>query len=245
MSSVNNRVKRRGMVLMAGLLALGLSMAAWGGPGRSRQEIPLSASSIIIELNATDDDSGIQIFLDGEGWKRMSVFDPGGRRVFDVKGKGNIGETGGTELFLESAEPGFDELPLDEFLERFPEGEYQFLGVSVDGDRLTGSAMLTHALPEGAVLLTPVEGSSVDPEDTVVSWEPVPDPPGSSIVEYQVIVERADIKRTFSAHVPASVTSVKVPPTFLERGKPYKYEVLAIEESGNQTLKEAEFETAE
>ena len=73
----------------------------------------------------------------------------------------------------------------------------------------------------------------------------MPDPPGSSIVEYQVIVEDADTERAFSAHVPASVTTIFVPPTFLEPGQAYKYEVLAIEESGNQTLTESEFETAE
>jgi len=46
-----------------------------------------------------------------------------------------------------------------------------------------------------------------------------------------------------SIYVPASVTSVTVPNEFLEPGTVYKWEVLAIEESGNQTLSSSEFTT--
>jgi hypothetical protein len=47
----------------------------------------------------------------------------------------------------------------------------------------------------------------------------------------------------YSVHVPASVTSLRVPEEFLMDETPYKFEVLAIEESGNQTLSSSEFET--
>ena len=43
---------------------------------------------IIIEVNATDDDSGIQMFVDGEGWDRLIVFDPKWKRVLRVRGRG-------------------------------------------------------------------------------------------------------------------------------------------------------------
>jgi hypothetical protein len=187
----------------------------------------------------------MQVLLDGEGWQSVRLIDPRGRRVFEVLTRGSVRRTGVTELFFESEEPSLDELPLEEFLARFPEGEYRFRGVTVDGELLAGVATLTHAIPDGPVLISPAEGAVEDPAHTVVAWEPVADPPGSSIVEYEVIVERADLLRVFSVHVPATVTSVTVPPEFLEPGKPYKFEVLAIEAGGNQTLSESFFETAE
>ena len=78
----------------------------------------------------------------------------------------------------------------------------------------------------------------------MVVWNPVTGPPGIEIVAYQVIVEREDPLRTFSVTVPASVTSVTIPPEFLEPGTEYKVEVLAIEAGGNQTISELDFETA-
>ena len=208
--------------------------------------IPFSTAQVRIEVNATDEDSGLHILLDAEGWKLVKIFDPKWRLIFEVEGKGSIRKTGLTELFLESAEPGFDELPLEEFLERFPEGEYKFYGQTLDGDILFSKAILTHALPDGPVLLSPPDGSVQDRNNTVVRWQPVADPPGSRIVRYEVIVEdeTSAPKRTFSAVVPATVTSMTIPSQFLLPGNEYKYEVVAIEQSGNQTLSEAGFQTA-
>jgi hypothetical protein len=65
------------------------------------------------------------------------------------------------------------------------------------------------------------------------------------IVGYQVIVERADNDRLgtairiFDVKLP-NVTEVTVPPEFLESGKEYKFEVLAIEAGGNQSITEGE-----
>ena len=237
--------RRRRLALVAAAAAAGLSGAAAVAAEGSKTQIPFGQAKILIELNATDEDVGMQILLDGEGWKKVRISDPNGRRIFEVKGKGGVGRTGVTELFFESEEPSLAELPLEEFLARFPEGEYEFSGVTIEGDELAGVATLTHAIPDGPVLVSPEEGAVEDPAATVVAWEPVADPPGSSIFEYQVIVERADLLRVFSVHVPATVTSVTVPAEFLERGRPYKFEVLAIEAGGNQTLSESFFETAE
>ncbi len=45
-----------------------------------------------------------------------------------------------------------------------------------------------------------------------------------------------------SMYLPASVTSVAIPDGFLESGTAYNWEVLAIEESGNQTLSSSAFQ---
>jgi hypothetical protein len=207
----------------------------------------LSETAIYIEINDTDGDAGIQIFLDGEGWDSMRVFDPYGNTILDVRAEGSVGIQGITELFLESAEPSFDEQPLAELLALFPEGNYRFEGTTTEGVTLRDKARLTHALPAGPLLVLPMEDDdSVDPNNTVVEWQLVPDPPGSRIVGYEVVVEReTGSLRVFTADVGPAATSVTVPPEFMEPGTAYKFEVLAIEASGNQTISEREFETEE
>ena len=227
------------LLVVAGLLVM--TPRAWA--------IKYSETKIIIEVNSTAGDAGIQIFLDGEGWAELEVTDPDGEEVLEIEAKGSIGLQGLTELFFESAEPSFDEQSLDELFALFPEGKYRFRGETVDGLPLRGKATLTHAIPDGPVIVSPEEGEIVNPDDVVIFWDPVVDPfPGTSspvnISGYQVIVEREEpSKLVFSVDLPASATLVTVPWEFLEPETSYKFEVLAIEVSGNQTISESEFET--
>ncbi|MDH3683700.1 MAG: fibronectin type III domain-containing protein, partial [Acidimicrobiia bacterium] len=156
---------------------------------------------------------------------------------------GRMALQGGTELFLESAEPTFDELPLDELLERFPEGEYRFTGRDLDGNRLVGTAVLTHRLPAGPELVFPIEGDPAqDPGNTTLEWKPVTAPDGSPIIAYQVLVVQAETGLPAMPNIaldiimPPTATSLTVPSGFLQPDTEYEWEVLAIEESGNQTL---------
>lgn len=207
------------------------------------RDLTFSETKIIIELNSTDQDAGIQIFLDAEGWAELTVFDPNGNQLCDFKASGSVGVLGITELFFESEEPSLEELPLDEFLALFPEGEYAFRGKTVEGEVLVGSATLSHAIPEGPILLSPT-GKDVAPSNTVVAWVPVADPPGSEIVGYQVIVEREEpTLRVFSVDLSATATRVTVPAEFMEPKTEYKFEVLAIEAGGNRTISESMFKT--
>jgi len=201
-------------------------------------------AKIIAELNATDEDVGLQIFFDGTGWIRLEVFDPDGFRIVDTSAGGGVQMQGITEFFFESAEPSLDELPLDDFLARFPEGLYTFAAVTTDGKIIRTKARFTHAIPDGPVLLSPEEDEEADPNNTVIEWEPVANPPGSKIVGYQVIVVREKPSlRVFSVDVSPATTSVTVPAAFMEPNTDYKFEVLAIETSGNQTLSESVFKT--
>ena len=111
--------------------------------------------------------------------------------------------------------------------------------------------------PVGPTLTSPLDGDEeVDPGNIEVSWEPVTtDLEGDAItiVGYQVIVEEDGdsgfpdgfAQPVFSVYLPASATSVLVPSEFMRPDTDYAFEVLAIEESGNQTLSSAEFATAE
>jgi hypothetical protein len=201
-------------------------------------------TKIIIETNDTAKDAGIQIFLDGEAWKEVKVKGPDGKQILEVKGKGSLKELGLTELFMESDEPEFDEAP-EELLALFPEGEYEFQGKTVDDIELEGTATLTYDIPDGPSIVSPSGDDPVNPGNTVIDWEPVTTPSGIEIVRYQVIVENeaVDPVRVFSVDLPAMVTEVQVSPQFLEPGTQYKFEVLAIEASGNQTITESFFKT--
>ena len=207
-------------------------------------QIPFSQARILIEVNSTAGDAGIQVFLDGEAWESVTIFRPDGRRILEVMGKGSLGKLGQTELFSESHEPSFDELPLEEFLEMFPPGEYRFFGKTVEGETLVGTATFTHNIPAGPIIVSPRDGAVVNPNSTVIVWMPVTRPRGIQIVKYQVIVEREEpTLLVFSVDLPATATSVTVPREFLESGTEYIFEVLAIEAGGNQTITEGFFET--
>jgi hypothetical protein len=48
-----------------------------------------------------------------------------------------------------------------------------------------------------------------------------------------------------SMYLPPDVTEMTIPEEFLEPGTDYEWEVLAIEESGNQSLNSSSFSTSE
>src|SRR5215208_3090820 len=105
--------RRRTSVLLATALLTGgagaTAAVSNGGPAAAKP-IRLEDATMIVEVNGTDHDAGLQVFLDGEPWTRMAVFDPRGRRVLDVDAKGRLNRFGLTELFSESNEPDFSEL---------------------------------------------------------------------------------------------------------------------------------------
>lgn len=242
------------------LLASCLVTAGYATSGQSRETSQRASREIVeiadarlkFEINATDGDGGIQVFLDAEQWKRMSIYDQTGRKILTVVTKGIMARQGGTELFLESAEPTFDELSLENLLERWPAGTYDFRGRGLNGEIYAGSAQLTHDIPAGPVLVSPIEGAGPqDPANTVVRWRRVPPPNGSPIIAYQVLVVGPDTgitalpTVTLDVMMPPTATRLEVPPGFLQPNTTYEWEVLAIEAGGNQTLSSSTFTTSE
>ena len=140
-------------VLLVPLVAIIFGIAApqvWAGGYFCIEE--LDEAEVFFEFNSTDDDRGIQFFWDGEPWKVMIVKNQSGRPVLDVIAQRNVRAQGLTEGFFESAEPTSDDLPADEFFDRFPEGDYTFIGRTLDGCWLVGEAELTHDLPTPVVV---------------------------------------------------------------------------------------------
>jgi hypothetical protein len=237
-------------------LVLGTAATADGDAGDDEREVvALDISRIFIEYNSSPDanDLGFHIFLDGEDWKKLRIVNPAGRTIFQVAGKGEgFGTLGLTELFSEGAEPSLDDVPLDELLSLFPEGEYEFVGRTVDGAPVEGTSTLTHAVPAGPDVSD--SDDMVGPGNSLtIRWDPVTeeatDPAGGVfpdlpivVVAYQVIVGSFQV--TLPASDPPAPMSLIVPPEFVASLEPgtHQFEVLAIEAGGNQTITEGSFE---
>jgi hypothetical protein len=236
------RIRIAYVVAAVALVVLAGTAFAVDRGGTATKIARLDAATMIVEVDATKGDAGVQFFLDGEPWKSMTVSGPNGRTLLKVDAKGRLKNWGLTELFSESNEPPFDEVPLEEFKHRFPEGRYTFVGETVEGDKVVGAARLSHDIPEGPEITAPSDGVTVARNGVVVRWLGPPEPPGIDIVGYRVIVTREDPLRVYSVELPAAATKVAIPAGFLEPGIEYELEIQAIEESGNQTFTTVFFE---
>ena len=232
--------------LLAPALALSL-----GAASRNGEEIELDVAKVFIEFNSTDMDFGIQFFWDGEDWKRMQVEGPDGQAVLKINARRNLGAHGLTEGFFESAEPPTAKLSMAEFFERFPEGEYEFEGTTLEGDNLVGEADFTHTLPAPPANLFPPDGAVVNALNPLVaSFNAVTqDLTGNPLVPelYEVIVETENneaIKLSVALEGDVANPSVTVPAEFLKPGTGYKLEVIVQEEGGNRTIAETSWTTA-
>jgi hypothetical protein len=223
-----------------GTLALGGSAVA-GRSGPAAEQVKLKEATLIVEVNATDGDAGLQVFLDGDPWRSMQIVAPNGRTILDVGTRGRLQGYGLTELFSESSEPPFDVFPLEKFKALFPEGRYTFSGTTIEGRRLVGSVRLSHDIPAGPKILAPADDTRVGRSGVVARWRAVP-AAEARIVGYRAIVTQEEPRlRVLNVDLPASARRVEIPREFLQPRTEYKLEVQAIERSGNQTLTEVSF----
>ena len=90
--------------------------------------------------------------------------------------------------------------------------------------------------------------------DLLMKWKPVTKTIYGGpvkIIAYQLIVEKVapphphmiGKRSSLSMYLPPSVTQITIPRGFLQQSTPYAWEVLAIEQSGNQTLSSGTFRT--
>ncbi|MGH7476963.1 MAG: hypothetical protein ACRELD_11780 [Longimicrobiales bacterium] len=205
---------------------------AWETQMGPAPRVEFADLEIFLEFNSTDDDLGVQVFLDAEDWDRVRAKDPAGRRVLDFRAHDSFGDLGLTELRFESAEPSPGEV-----LAAIPAGEYSFTGRTVERGLLVGTAELSHDLPP-APDFTPDDGDVVDADNTVIEWRRI-----AGVQGYEVIVENQESELTLSALLGPDATRLTVPAEFMERDTEYKAEVLAIAENGNKTITEHVFRT--
>jgi hypothetical protein len=248
----------RGIVLA--IAALSTGAAAPSGWAADEEEAPFSKAQLYFELNDTDGDLGIHAAIDGDAWKRLEIESPSERRLLDIRVLGALRKQGLTEISFESAEPPFDELAPAEFFARFPEGEYEIEGMTLEGEELESTVTISHVLPAPAGNIT-IGGEAsaencdapslptVGAEDLVIDWDPVTTSHPTigkagpvEVAEYQLFVElleQDNIK--WSVVLPPSVTQFEVPEGFLALGGELKFEILTRATNGNQTAIESCF----
>ena len=266
-----NRTYRTLSTMLGGLAAVALAIAiaspsAWtddDDDDEDDMEIPFDEHEIFFELNYTDEDLGIHALIDGEAWKRLKIErDDNDRKLLDIRVRSKLRKQGLTEIFFESAEPEFDDLSPEDFFDRFPAGEYDIEGRTLDGEDLESETEVTHLLPAPAETSvngaeaaedcdTPLMGitrpvvitwdeveKSIDPEDE--GFEGFPPSEDIEVVNYQVVAEIDGEPFNVSANLGPDARSFKIPAELLDLavaafGGAVKFEVLVREESFNQT----------
>jgi hypothetical protein len=220
---------------------------------QGRGTTKIATAKLYIEYNAADDDIGVHGAFDDSGWSKLCVLDPSGRPILAVDPRGQLNDLTMGGIFFESREPPASEFSMADLARAFPAGQYAVRGASYDGTVLTGTALFTHAVPAPPEITSPriaedpeQLGPPVSRTGLRVSWDRVTETVAGEpirITGYEVIVtpEVPDDPHGFSrpaydVHVPPGVTSLTVPPEFLQAGTVYELEVLALERSGNQTI---------
>jgi len=249
-------------LLLPVVVLLFCSAAEADGDGYGGHEFPFDEAEIYFELNNTDGDLGIHALIDGEPWKRLTIEDPRERELLNIFVQTRLRRQGLTEIFFESAEPTFDELLPAKFFRRFPAGEYEIEGTTLDNKEMESVAELTHLLPAQPENIR-VNGSLLSPgcdeddpkmvtdtgEGLVISWAPVtlshPELGETNqpifVEQYEVVLEEEELGLVFSVELPPDENQVQVPQAFLELGEEFKLEILVREESHNQTAVETCF----
>ena len=215
-------------------------------------EEPFDEARLFFELNETDGDLGIHGKVDGDEWKYLEIEDPHDRRMLNIRVQGRLKRQGLTELFFESAEPTFDELDPDKFFRRFPQGEYEIEGVTLDGEERESEVYLSHVIPAApdVVRVNGVDAAEdcdadlplIDPTGgVVISWDPVTmshaakhgdDGLGiDGIIEvryYEVVVEIDESDFKSVANLPPTTNEWTLPQDFFELSEEgeYKFEIL-------------------
>jgi hypothetical protein len=219
------------------------------GDGRA-----INHANLFIEDNAGDADIGVHGYFDDHGWSELCVFDPAGTLILRVLPEGRLGDLGIAGVFFESREPDYADWDYAALKMAWPEGEYALRATGSDGELLTGAALFTTVLPTMPVIVTPVTVPEAEDvplpvvpvADLLVEWQPVitsQDGRPVTIRAYQLWINKENhedangfSRPNFDVHVGADTTSFVVPAAFFDAASIYEVEVVAIEETGNQTI---------
>ncbi len=251
--------------LAIGAAAVALGAQAGGYHDADEEdELEFDVAQLYLELNDTDGDLGIHGLIDGDAWKSLRISDPKGRSMLNAWIRGRLRRQGMTEFFFESAEPPFDELEPVVFFRRFPEGEYEIEGITLDNEKIEGEVELSHVLAEPAPNVrvngmaaadgcdAPLEGVGLP---VAISWDavtmshPTLGTTGVAVTvqQYELVaeIEREDETPdvlVLKVDLPADATSFELPESFTDMAdEEMKFEIVTKLDNGNQTAVESCF----
>lgn len=181
------------------IIAVTSALMAAPALANADEELEFDEAYLYFELNDTDGDLGIHGKVDGGPWKKVKIEGPNDRTLLKIRARSRLARQGMTELFFESAEPTFDELHPDDFFDRFPEGEYEWEGITTDYEEIEGEVYLSHVMPAAPVVtgvgdLMEVDNPGFaieieDGEEEVVKqcWEVEPDENGDVVISWRAV----------------------------------------------------------
>ncbi|MCH8307781.1 MAG: hypothetical protein IH930_06525 [Proteobacteria bacterium] len=141
----------------------------------------LGECKALIEINATDGDIGFHFLMDGDDLIKSEVNNPDGQKIFEAIAKKEEREQFMTETFVESAEPlcwpdpeaaaeaeaegeELEIVTLEDFLELWTPGTYEFVGRGKEGEMVSGETELTYLIPAAPANVAFNTGTNV------ISW---------------------------------------------------------------------------
>ncbi len=215
---------RTSLLGMAIFLGIALLTGCEGQQGR--QVLSFTETSIILEHNSIDGDGEIVVFVKGgdDGLGMLRVTAPNGVEILRVSSKEKV--VGLREFSLETAEPEIGKVRI-----AYPEGVYRFDGMTQHGQRLSGNATLSHALPTAP-------SAHFVAATNKVSWEP-----DARLEGYRIEVEReenGEDTAKLTMDLPADAASFTIPKAFHSPGS-YQLGLAAIGKNGNIVVVEKEY----
>jgi hypothetical protein len=210
-----------------------LALAAVSLQGYQRPTLPFKEEAMTIEYTATSDEAVIVIAAETEEVVRsFRIKGPQGTAILDMRSESGkpVAVSG---FVLEMAETTKQTVFAD-----YSAGRYDIQGRTLAGQKVVGSATLSHLLLRPPALNYPKEGDQGVPiDDLVVSWAPV-----QHAVCYRVGIEQGETDGIVVV-VPPTKASFKVPEGLLLPDTETQVEVGAVGANGNCTLVEAVFRT--
>lgn len=225
------------MLAVAGLL-LGGHGPALGADKGSGASAPFAVATVYLEQNATDGDAEVVFEVKGgkEGLAKLTVVAPGGRTVIEFAAPDATASLGIRQFRFETPEPR----DVKRLTSAYPEGVYTFAGATAAGERLHGTATLSHSLPAPASFLRPtVNARGVDARNLRITWRPV-----ENVAAYIVKIEQRKLGVNLTSTLPGSVAAFGVPDGFLRPGVQYKLAIGTVSGKGNISFVETTFATA-
>jgi len=239
-----------------------LLMAAVATPALANTEcpkptdtaLPIEDARLFVEDNVPDKDVGVHGFFGDTAWRVLCLYAPDGREIISFEPRGALGELGVAEFFFESNEPPYENWGYGALKIAFPEGDYKVNALNIDGSVVTGAARFTTVVAEAPVILSPLGSKDEEGDlpvapyaDMLVRWKPSTqsqDGRPLTMAGYEIIISNADwegngdtfAKPSFKVHVGPEMTELLVPKGFFDPETRYEIEIIAIEESGNQTI---------
>lgn len=221
------------LILIMSVLSATTAYADEESFSKERNSRSFESLSIVYETNVTDGDGEIVIKAKAfEGMKHFMIFGPTGKKYHDLHAD-DLKKIGLAQIVLETAEPDINTVK-----KAYPEGAYTFIARTVSGALLYEKRQLNHFLAEPPQF-TPCDQDNLDPNALTVAWTPSP-----YAASYEIEIENDDLNVNMTLALTGDTTQVMVPPGFLQPGAEYEIGMTSVTASGNKSVVECNFTTA-